>query len=247
MRSTAARSACSRRGPMCRRPVDLRANLQARAGLHPDASPATPWRRRSSEAPRRGAERGRLRARALLVVSRRGRGAASSDPIEDEGEALDALEQVLARGDPGPVGGRRAGRRLPVGRDRFSSTVVALYQKYSPNPVRTFSIGFEEAGFNEAEHAKAVAAHLGTVHTNAMSRSRRRATSSRCFRRCTTSRSPIPRKSRPISSAGSRASRSRSRCPGDGGDELFAGYNRHFMAPRLWQQPAEACRGRARR
>ena len=39
-----------------------------------------------------------------------------------------------------------------------SSTIVGLYQKYSSIPVRTFSIGFEEAGFNEAEHAKAVAA-----------------------------------------------------------------------------------------
>ena len=41
---------------------------------------------------------------------------------------------------------------------------VALYQKYSSVPVRTFSIGFEESGFNEAEDAKRVAAHLGTVH-----------------------------------------------------------------------------------
>jgi asparagine synthase (glutamine-hydrolysing) len=42
--------------------------------------------------------------------------------------------------------------------------VVALYQKHSSGPVRTFSIGFEEARFNEAEYAKAVARHFGTKH-----------------------------------------------------------------------------------
>ncbi|MHB1934961.1 MAG: asparagine synthase (glutamine-hydrolyzing) [Acidobacteriaceae bacterium] len=46
-----------------------------------------------------------------------------------------------------------------------SSTIVALMQAQSSQPVKTFTIGSHQQGYNEAEHAKAVARHLGTVHT----------------------------------------------------------------------------------
>ena len=46
-----------------------------------------------------------------------------------------------------------------------SSIVAALMQAQSTRPVSTFTIGFHEAGYNEALHAKAVARHLGTEHT----------------------------------------------------------------------------------
>jgi len=46
-----------------------------------------------------------------------------------------------------------------------SSAVVAMMQAQSSRPVRTFTIGFDVPGYNEAENAKAIAAHLGTDHT----------------------------------------------------------------------------------
>ena len=163
------------------------------------------------------------------------------DPIEDEAEALDALEAVLSQAVAGqsladvPVGAFLSG-----GID--SSTVVALYQKYSSSPVRTFSMGFEQAGFNEAEYAKAVAAHFGTVHHE------RYVTSD-------DARDVIPllpaMYDEPFGDSSQIPTHLVSRfarehvtvaLSGDGGDELFAGYNRHFTAPRLWQQLQRAPR-----
>ncbi|MGQ0559077.1 MAG: asparagine synthase (glutamine-hydrolyzing), partial [Sphingosinicella sp.] len=89
--------------------------------------------------------------------------AGMADPIADEEDALDQLEQVLAQAITGQsVADVPVGAFLSGGID--SSTVVALYQKYSTQPVRTFSIGFEDPAYDEAGYAKAVAAHLGTVH-----------------------------------------------------------------------------------
>ena len=158
-----------------------------------------------------------------------------ADPIEEEADALEQLEQVLGDAIKGQsVADVPVGAFLSGGFD--SSTIVALYQKYSSIPVRTFTIGFEETGFNEAEHAKAVADHLGTVHNER-------------YVTVKETRDVIPMLpamyDEPFADSSqiptylvSRFAREQVKVAlsGDGGDELFAGYNRHFMAPVLWQR-----------
>ena len=47
-----------------------------------------------------------------------------------------------------------------------SSTIAALMQSQSNNPINTFTIGFQESDYSEANYAKEIAKHLGTNHTN---------------------------------------------------------------------------------
>lgn len=183
---------------------------------------------------RPGDRHGSLEIRRWWSLSRTIESAAGS-PFRDERESVSALEESLTEAIKiQAVADVPLGAFLSGGVD--SSCIVALLRRQSNRPVKTFTIGFDEAGYDESPFAAAVAKHLETEHHEMRVTAR-------------TALEIVPQLpwmyDEPFADSSQvpthlvcKAAREHVTVAlsGDAGDELFGGYNRYFWGDRIWSR-----------
>lgn len=161
---------------------------------------------------------------------------ARSVPMDDRA-AVDGLEHVLrAAVKSRMMADVPLGAFLSGGID--SSSVVAMMQQIAPAPVKTFSIGFEDAGYDEAVHARQVARHLGTEH-HELIMTQKEALGvipklPEMYDEPFADSSQIPT----YLVAKMAREHVTVALSGDGGDEMLGGYLRYTLVPDLWRRIA---------
>jgi asparagine synthase (glutamine-hydrolysing) len=160
-----------------------------------------------------------------------------NDQIDNDAEACEELESLLEKTvNRQIVADVNVGVFLSGGID--SSTIAALTQKVSSTRIKTFSIGFEEQEYDESRYAAAVAKHLGTDHM-AMNVSSQDTLNTipdlpSIYDEPFADSSQIP-----MFIVSKFARNEVTVClSGDGGDELFAGYNRYLSTQNIWKKLA---------
>ena len=153
--------------------------------------------------------------------------------FSDENEALTELESRLKAAIAGQsIADVPLGAFLSGGVD--SSLIAALMQSQSSSRVKTYTVGFEEPEYDESPFARVVAGHLGTEHHEV----RLRVEDARAVIPDIPDiyDEPFADSSQIATHLVCKAARSHVKVAlsGDGGDELFGGYNRYFWSRRVW-------------
>ncbi len=159
---------------------------------------------------------------------------AAKNKIKEDNDAIISLEKTLKEAvESQMISDVPLGAFLSGGVD--SSTLVALMQSLKNENVKTFTIGFNEYNYDESNHAEAVANHLGTEHNKLLVTD-------------ADARDVIPDLPQlydePFADSSQiptylicRSARKKVTVAisGDGGDELFGGYNRYVYGPKIWR------------
>lgn len=148
-------------------------------------------------------------------------------------EAVERLDFLLKRSIKGQmVSDVAVGAFLSGGID--STTIVALAQSQSKVPVKTFTVGFKEGLYNEAEHAKKVSEYLGTEHTELYLSAEHALDAIKKMSHIYTEPFADPSQIPTFIVSNMVRNHVTVGLSGDAGDEIFAGYNRYILTNRYW-------------